>query len=97
MRSSDIEKQVSNFKPSKIVLPRILKALLENGSIGRTTLATAFNTDYPIVARHLIWLEMKSFVEFLIENDKLMIKLTAKGREFALKTIRFHTDLEYEL
>ncbi len=85
MRSGDIEREKQGFEPSKVILPRILKALLERGPIGRTSLATAVNTNYPIVARHLVWLEMKSYVEFLIENSKLIVRLTESGREFALK------------
>jgi hypothetical protein len=32
-----------------------------------------------------MWLEARSYVEFLIENGKLLVKLTGNGREFALK------------
>ncbi|TVL98828.1 MAG: hypothetical protein CV087_20360 [Candidatus Brocadia sp. WS118] len=76
---------VGEFEPSKIILPRILKALLEHSPIGRTMLATIVNTNYPIIASHLVWLEARSYVEFLIENGKLLVKLTENGREFALK------------
>lgn len=83
------KKDIGDFKPSKVILPRILKALLEHSPIGRTKLATTVNTNYPVVASHLMWLESRSYVEFLIENGKLLVKLTESGREFALKIATF--------
>lgn len=87
MRSGNTNKEKTKFEPSKVILPRILNALLEHSPIGRTMLATIVNTNYPIVARHLVWLEARSYVEFLIENGKFLVKLTENGREFALKIV----------
>ncbi|MBI5698208.1 MAG: hypothetical protein HZC29_06985 [Thaumarchaeota archaeon] len=85
MRSGRPEEKKPGFKPSKIILPRILKILLEKGPIGRSDLSTISNTNYSVLAKHLIWLEAKSHVEFLIEDGKFMVKLTESGRESALK------------
>lgn len=72
------------FSPSPKILPRIISVLYERGSIGRTNLATAVNTNYPILAKQLVWLEMNEYIEFQIEKRKMVVKLTEKGREFAL-------------
>lgn len=78
-------KEKPSYEPSRIILPRILRALLETGPLGRTTLALAANTNYVTVAQHIMWLEMKSYVVFSIEGGKLAVNLTQSGREFALK------------
>lgn len=85
MRSDSIGNEKPSFEPSRIILPRILRTLLESGSLGRTALAAAANTSYPKLAKHLVWLESMSYVEFSIENGKLTVRLTQNGREFALK------------
>ncbi len=85
MRSDNIKKGKPSFEPSRIILPRILKALLENGPLARTALALAANTNYVTVAQHIVWLETKSHIEFSIEGGKLAVKLTQSGREFALR------------
>ncbi|MEW6044030.1 MAG: winged helix-turn-helix domain-containing protein [Thermoproteota archaeon] len=86
MRSDDIEK--SDFEPSMKILPRIMRIILENESMNRTTLAQATNLNYARLCKYVVWLEKKSFIEFSISNGKLIIKLTECGREFALKLAR---------
>jgi predicted transcriptional regulator len=85
MRSGNTEKEKTSFEPSRIILPRILRALLENGPLGRTALALGANSNYVTVAQHIVWLEAKSYVEFSIVGGKLPVNLTQSGREFALK------------
>jgi len=85
MRTNNTEKEKTKFEPSKIILPRIMKVLLENGSIGRSTLTTASNTNYPKLAKHLVWLEQNSYVEFSVEDRKFIVRLTESGRDFALR------------
>lgn len=86
MRSDDIEKY--DFEPSMKILPRIMKTILENNSLTRTTLAQTANLNYARLCKYVVWLEKKSYVEFVISDGKLTIQLTENGREFALKLAR---------
>lgn len=83
MRSDDVEK--SDFEPSMKILPRIMRIILENDSMTRTTLSQVANLNYSRLCKYVVWMEKKSFIEFVISDGKLTIKLTENGREFALK------------
>ena len=85
MRANDMTKEKQDFVPSKKILPRIMRVLLENNSINRTALAIAANLNYSVLSKYVIWLETKSFVEFTISYGKLAVKLTENGREFAVR------------
>lgn len=85
MRSGNIKKQKSEFEPSKKLLPRIMQVMLENNSLNRTTLAQATNLNYATLCRYVVWTNQKSLTEFVVVDDKLMVKLTETGREYALK------------
>lgn len=85
MRTNNTEKEKTKFEPSRIILPRIVRALLENGPVGRSTLAVKSNINYPKLAKHLIWLQANSYVEFSVENRKFVVRLTEAGRMFAMK------------
>lgn len=85
MRTGNIKREKSGFEPSKIILPRIMRVLLENGSIGRSTIALKSNINYPKLAKHLMWLQTNSYVEFSVENRKFVVGLTEAGRIFAMK------------
>lgn len=75
----------SGFEPSMKILPRIMKIILVNNSLTRTTLAQVTNLNYARLCKYVVWLEKKSFIEFAIQDGKLTINLTESGREFALK------------
>lgn len=62
-----------------------MKALLENNMMIRSDLATAANVSYPKLYKHLIWLESNSYIEFVIKDGQIAVKLTESGREVALK------------
>lgn len=85
MRSDDIEKERLDFEPSMKILLRIMRVILENDIMNRSTLAQAVNLNYARLCKYVVWLEKKSFIEFAIQNGKLTINLTESGREFALK------------
>lgn len=85
MRSGNTNKEQDEFEPSMKILPRIMKMILENNSLTRTTLAQAANLNYARLCKYIIWLEQKSFVEFVICDGKLTVHLTDNGRDLALK------------
>lgn len=85
MRSGNTNKEKSDFEPSKKLLPRIMRVMLENNSLNRTSLAQLANLNYATLCKYVIWMEQKSFVEFVILDKKLTIKLTEAGRDLALK------------
>jgi predicted transcriptional regulator len=72
-----------SFEPSMKTLMRIVKSLTENGSGGKTQLSLDTNLNYARLAKHIVWLEKKGFVESTIENGKINVILTKNGREFA--------------
>ena len=71
------------FQPSMKTLSRIMKAMIENNTRGKTQLSLDTNLNYKRLANHIIWLEKKRLVESAIENNKINVTLTTKGREFA--------------
>ena len=73
----------SEFEPSMRTLSRIVKAMTENGSEGKTQLSLDTNLNYARLAKHIVWLEKKGLVEFKIEDNKINVALTTSGREFA--------------
>ena len=85
------ENKTTQFEPSKKLLPRVMKALLEGNHINRTSLAQASNLNYATLCKYVMWLNQKSKVEFVMLEGKLTIKLTESGRELALKL----TSIEY--
>jgi predicted transcriptional regulator len=72
-----------NFEPSMKTLTRVLKAMTENGSEGKTQLSLNANLNYARLAKHIVWLEKKGLVESTIENSKIIVTLTTNGRTFA--------------
>ena len=72
-----------SFEPSMKTLSRILKVITENGSKGKTQLSLDTNLNYTRLAKHIVWLEKKGFVESKIEDNKINVVLTKSGREFA--------------
>lgn len=85
MRSGNTNKEKTEFEPSKKLLPRIMKVILENNSLNRTSLAQIANLNYATLCKYVIWMEQKSLVEFVILDKKLTIKLTETGRELGTK------------
>ena len=71
------------FDPSMKTLSRIMKAITENGAEGKTQLSLHTNLNYTRLAKHVVWLEKKGFVESAIEDNKINVVLTKSGREFA--------------
>ena len=77
------KKLESDFDPSMKSLMRIMKAMTENGAKGKTQLSLHTNLNYARLAKHVVWLEKKGFVESAIEDNKVNVVLTKSGREFA--------------
>lgn len=75
-------KLAPSFEPSMKILLRILKTIVENGAKGKTQLSLYANVNYAKLAKYIIWLEKKGLVESTIENNKINVFLTAKGRVF---------------
>ena len=73
----------SDFEPSMKTLLRMMKAMTENGSKGKTQLSLHTNLNYTRLAKHIVWLEKKGLVESTIDKSKINVGLTEKGRIFA--------------
>lgn len=79
-----IEKVDLKFEPSMKILARIVRVILEKNSIRKTGLSQEANIQYTRLLKHLDWLEEKHLVESVIDNGGIGIKLTNKGKEFAM-------------
>jgi predicted transcriptional regulator len=78
------KKQIEpDFEPSMNTLVRIMKAVTENGSEGKTQLSLHTNLNYARLAKHIVWLEKKGLVESTIKGSKIDIGLTPSGKVFA--------------
>lgn len=72
-----------DFEPSMRTLSRILKTMTENVSGGKTQLSLDANLNYARLAKHIVWLEKKGLAKSTIENNKVNVGLTDKGKVFA--------------
>ena len=72
-----------SFEPSMKTLMRIMNTMTEKGVGGKTQLSLDTHLNYTRLAKHIVWLEKKDFAESTIEDNKINISLTVKGREFA--------------
>lgn len=77
------EKSDNAFSPSVKILSRIIKVMLDQNSIQRTTLSLETNIQYSRLSRHLDWLERKKLIESFVEDGRIFLKLSSLGREFA--------------
>ena len=72
-----------DFDPSMKTLLRIMKVMTENGAKGKTQLSLDTNLNYARLVKHIVWLEKKGLVESTIEDNKVYVALTTRGRKFA--------------
>jgi len=72
-----------DFEPSMKSLLRLMKVMTENGAEDKTKLSLDTNLNYARLTKHVIWLEKKGFVESTVEYGKIIVTLTANGKEFA--------------
>jgi predicted transcriptional regulator len=72
-----------SFEPSMKTLSRIMKSMTEKGAGGKTQLSLDTNLNYTRLAKHIVWLEKKGFVESKIKDGKINVTLTTSGRNFA--------------
>jgi predicted transcriptional regulator len=77
------KKLAHTFEPSIKTLSRILKIMVDNGAEGKTSLSLGANLNYSRLAKHIVWLEKKGLVESTIEDKRINVGLTEKGRVFA--------------
>jgi predicted transcriptional regulator len=80
----EMESKILNpdFEPSMKTLLRIMESMTKNGSEGKTCLARDTNLNYSRLAKHIVWLEKKGFVESIISDQKINVALTQKGKIF---------------
>jgi predicted transcriptional regulator len=71
------------FEPSLNVLCHVIRVMLEKNSIEKIGLSQESNIQYTELLKHLEWLEKKRLVESVVEEGRMYIVLTSKGREFA--------------
>jgi predicted transcriptional regulator len=72
----------ASFEPSMKAILRIMKTIINNGAKGKTQLSLDTNLNYTRLAKHIVWLEKKGLAESTIEDNKIEVILTTKGREF---------------
>ena len=65
-----------NFKPNLYVLARIIKTLMDNGSMKRTNLVQASGLSYDKLQRYLNWMSERGLVT--IDGDGY-VRLTKEG------------------
>jgi predicted transcriptional regulator len=80
-----LEGKAERFNPTINTLCRIMKALSEQNSINRTTLSTIANVHYSRLSKCLELLQERNYIELVIQNQVVNIRLTERGREFASK------------
>lgn len=71
------------FRPSAVMLLRIMKVLLDKNYVGRTELALEAKVQYKRLVVHLKWLAERKVVEMIVKDDIVNVTLTDKGRDFA--------------
>ena len=76
------KKLSKDFEPSLKTLSRILKIMLDSGPDAKTSLSLGANLNYARLAKHIIWLEKKGFVKSTVEDSKINVGLSEKGRIF---------------
>ena len=77
------KKLSQNFEPSMKTLSRILKIMVDNGPDAKTSLSLGANLNYARLAKHIVWLEKKGFVKSTVDDSKINVGLSEKGRIFA--------------
>jgi len=65
-----------NFKPNLYVLARIIKTLMDNGSMKRTNLAQASGLSYDKLQRYLNWMSERGLIT--MDGDGY-VRLTEEG------------------
>lgn len=73
------------YDPTIKILLRIMRVILENEPIIRTTLALKARVNYTILAKHLDWLERRGLVELFVDEGKISVRLSVEGVEFAYR------------
>ncbi|MHB8601748.1 MAG: winged helix-turn-helix domain-containing protein [Nitrosotalea sp.] len=76
-----------DFEPSMKTLLRIMESMTSNRSEGKTCLARDTNLNYSRLAKHIVWLEKKGLVESVVDDQKINVVLTQKGRTFGTMLI----------
>jgi predicted transcriptional regulator len=74
--------QESDFEPSMKSLRRIMKAMLEAGSLCKTKLSVHTKINYVRLVHHIVWLERKGFIESIIQDGRIKLVLTNDGKLF---------------
>jgi len=65
-----------SFKPNLYVLVRIIKTLMDNGSMKRTNLAQASGLSYDKLQRYLNWMSERGLI--IMDGDGY-VRLTEEG------------------
>jgi hypothetical protein len=65
-----------SFKPNLYVLARIIKTLMDNGSMKRTNLAQASGLSYDKLQRYLNWMSERGLI--IMDGDGY-VRLTEEG------------------
>ena len=77
-------------KPDLYVLARVVKTLKEKNRMNKTALATATGLSYDRLAKYLVWMADKGFIEFNSNDDVVLTKLGAQTYDQLVKWILQH-------
>ncbi len=72
------------FGLSMNMLSRITKIMYDSGSLGKTALSRETKISYDRLFKYLDWMEKKYLIEPVLEDHKVKLRLTEKGRHFAV-------------
>ena len=76
-----------DFEPSMKILQRIARSMMK-GTENKTRLSLNANLNYARLAKHIVWLEKKGLVKSIIEDSRINVGLTEKGRLFATTILK---------
>lgn len=71
-----------DFRPNIATIERMMKVLLENDRLSRTSLAQAAGIHYGRLAKYLEMLAYRHYIEYVLLDGKMTVKLTASGKRF---------------
>jgi predicted transcriptional regulator len=73
-----------DFEPSMKMIIRIINSIVHKGTKTKTDLSIDTSLNYTRLVKHVIWMEKKGLVKSIVENSKIKVDLTNKGKLFGM-------------
>lgn len=73
-----------SFEPSMKMIIRIINSIVHKGTKTKTDLSIDTSLNYTRLVKHVIWMEKKGLVKSVVENSKIKVDLTDKGKLFGM-------------